>query len=334
MATVLWTAMVFENDLQHLDQYLNSVLKSTVKPDKILIIDSGHSKDIENVIRHKGLNYISLGEDKISNEGFNPSFNYAAKYAINNDYDYLVTMSVRCIPKNNWLERIINTIQFDKSAGMATSLHLSKDSDRIHNLGHFLSPSGGLYDFARNIKVEHLQTIIDILKHNSFENIWSPCSGGALYVTAALKNSTKWLKPDYEIFSRYGFKSNNCGILGFIFRVFGYKNIIVYDAECIRDESASTSRYPNSAGLLINQEINRISNIYTYWPEDIQLQALSNYIAEKRIKPDLREIDKRIILTLAKNLVRSWNFKDKIKINLQKHLDRFEENITLRKQLN
>ena len=110
--------------------------------------------------------------------------------------------------------------------------------------------------------------------------------------------------------------------MGFLIRAAGYKNAVAQDSICRRDDSESTSAHANTKGLLINQEVNRMASVLTFWPEDLQKDACMRYKTQERRRAGLELIDKRIILTLAKNLKRKY--KGKTGRALRKHLAKYE----------
>lgn len=328
---ILWAVMVYKNDLKYIQPYIESILRGLLVPTEILVVDAGSDERIRNLVTsfsNSHIRYFSLGKTE-TNRGFNPSFNFSVKYAIENDYTSLATMTVRAIADKAWLKTSMEALKSSRSIGMVTTLHLTKSGDRIHGLGHFLGPSGGLYDYGKDLRLEVLDDLINILSENDFEAIWSPCSGGALYSVDALRIASKAISTTYEVFHPAGFKSYNCSHLGYLVKASGFRNVVAQNAKCTRDDSESTSRNPTSYGLVFNQEINRISSLYTYWPADLMQDALTRYISEDRKSVSLSPLDKCIILTLAENLRRNWSYRGSIKNLLQKHLRHYASNMAI-----
>lgn len=331
---VLWAAMVYQNDLKYLRPYIESILGGLVVPPEILIVDAGSDKGIRGTVASFGndaLSYFSLGNTE-TNRGFNPSFNFSVKYAIENNYRSLATMTVRAIADKAWLKNSVEAMDSHHSIGMVTTLHVAKSGDRIHGLGHFLGPSGGLYDYGKGLRIELYNELVNVLRRHNFEAIWAPCSGGALYSVEALRIASQTISETYEVFHPAGFKSYNCSHLGYLIKAGGFKNVVAQNATCIRDDSESTSRNPTSCGLLINQELNRIASLYTFWPNDMAEDALRHYISENRKNASLPPLDRRIILTLAENLCRSWPHRETIKPLLQKHLGLYRASMDIIRQ--
>jgi GT2 family glycosyltransferase len=323
---ILWVCLVCEQDIKWLPDYLTSIRRSTIVPTELLIIDSDSSEKVRTTIEQSGIEFIRYIPYTPSgrNRGFNPSFNLAVKIAIKEEYDWLASMSVRALPSRTWLEECLLSGNSSISAGMVTSLHLNNDNHKIiYNFGHFLGLSGAGLDFGRDVPVSLLETLTIDYKNPEGQVIWSPCSGGTLYRVKALKKATKLLTNNScDLFHPKGFKSCNCFVLGFLIRAAGFHNICTPKAICFRDGKESTSRFPNSPGLLINQEINRIANIYSFWPDDLVHDSLELYFSEKRNTP-LQMIDKRIIAVLAENLTRKWSRSNDIDTAFKVHLDNF-----------
>lgn len=333
--TTLWAAMVYRDDLRYLDHFMQSVVSSSVRPDQLLIVDSGHCSGIEEMARARGLHggppieYKSLESTTRASGGFNPSFNFAVSYAADNGFDFMVTMSVRCKPNEDWLGTVIARINRNGKVGMVSTLHVDIGNRSVYSLGHFLSPSGGLYDFAMGSKMDAIEAIKEYLATSS-EVIWSPCSGGALYNVKALARVSESLSSRFDTFRPYGFKSYNCCEIGYLMRSFKYEHKVVPEAVCQRDGSQSTSRHPNTCGLLLNQELNRIASIRTFWPDDLASQAIGLYINERRNEKRVTDIDKRIIVTLSNNLARPWSRKELIRTQLERHLAYYQRSRELK----
>jgi hypothetical protein len=322
---ILWAAMVYQNDAKYLRPYIESILGGILVPSEVLIVDAGADEGIREVVTSFGnenLRYYSLGNTQ-TNRGFNPSFNFSVKYAIENGYTSLATMTARAIADKSWLSQSVEALEANHLIGMVTTLHVAKSGDRIHGAGHFLGPSGGLYDYGRDLSIDMRDDLINVLRRHDFEAIWAPCSGGALYSVEALRVTTQAISTAYDVFHPAGFKSYNCSHIGYLMKAGGFKNVVAQDATCTRDDSDSTSRNPTSCGLLFNQEINRIASLYTYWPEDLAQDAMTRYMSENRKSISLSALDKRIILTLAENLRRNWPYRGSVRTLLEKHLEYF-----------
>ena len=321
---ILWACFVHEKDTKWLPNYLSSISNSTILPNKVVVIDSDNSGLIRTMVEQSGLEFVRYIPYALNgrNRGFNPSFNLAVRLSIEEDYNWLATMTVRALPSSTWLEKSLSSGNSSTSVGMVTTLHIDKN-EKIYNFGHFLSPSGAGFDFGRDVPFSSLDSsTIDYLKPEA-QVIWSPCSGGALYRVKALRKAAELLQLDnYDLFHPNGFKSYNCPVLGFLIRAAGFHNICSPEAICFRDGSESTSRYPNSPGLLINQEVNRIANIYSFWPADLIDDALNLYFTERR-NSKLQIIDKRISAVLAENLIRNWNRGNKVDSNFRDHIKNF-----------
>ncbi len=320
--SVLWACMVHEGDCERLPEYLAAVDRSGLQPGKLLVVDSDSSEQIYRIVARPGRAWFdyrschSLGR----NRGFNPSFNLAVNFAKDEGFSWLATMTVRALADADWLRFALTKAESSDKVGMVVTLHLA-NSSKIHGLGHFLGPSGACLDFGHNV---HRDAIISVDTSGENSAIWAPCSGGALYRVKALQAAQDTFDMrGSDLFHPSGFKSYNCCALGFSVRAAGYKVAIEPKAVCTRDSTNSTSANPNTAGLLMNQEINRIANIYTYWPAQLRAEALELYERESRNNQNLQKIDKRIAMVLAENLARKWNHKDQINVALKLHLDSY-----------
>lgn len=301
MNSVLWTCIVYEEDAKWLPSHLAEVLRQELPPRNVVVIDTDNSELIRSVVECSGrwhsakIEYVPLGE----NLGFNPGLNKAISLAIQRDTEWLAVMTVRAKPDKHWLLKAIEAGGEDK-IGMVTTLHLAPDGV-IDCLGHNVGPNGELLDFGQGLT---RQQLFEISPSTETLPVWAPCSGGALYRTKALDLVIE-RAPERCLLRPLGFKSYNCDVLGYFLRSTGYKNASTLDAFCIRDRSGSSSRRPNTPGLLMNQEINRVANMFEFWQQPSRDTALRRYLEKDRSKAGLQPLDLRIARTLGQALART-----------------------------
>jgi hypothetical protein len=297
MSRILWACMVHEADANWLAKYLLAVNEQSVQPDELLLVCSGRSELISEIVQNTGVAVKQIALEE--NLGFNPGFNSAVSRAIDRGFDWLATMTVRAIPEINWLKNAVIS-GAKQSVGMITTLHVDA-AQSVASLGHNLGTAGELFDFAESFPVERLADVLVALDPK--QHVWSPCSGGALYRVKALVGALDAINQP-EILRPRGFKSYNCDAIAFAIREAGYENAIALEARCTRTRTGSTSKVPDRPGLLMNQEINRLANLFEYWPEQERQRAVELYLQKTRTKADLTEIDLRIARTLGEGLAR------------------------------
>jgi hypothetical protein len=86
----------------------------------------------------------------------------------------------------------------------------------------------------------------------------------------------------------------------------------------------------------MNQEINRIANIFEFWPDARRRHAITEYLKDNRLKDGLRPVDLRIARTLGEALARpdlNKTVGGRIQIELDEHLDLFADLKAKRKTL-
>lgn len=292
---VLWVCVVWERDAEKLCEHVPEVFKQAVPPTEMLIVNSGDSKAIDACVAKLG----NCVQAKLAeNLGFNPGLNEAIDWAVKGNFDWLAMMTVRATPKESWLHE---ALQAAKAAdvGMVSTLHLDAKGEKVDCLGHHLSPSGAAYSFGRGLRQEQIEDLM--ATPGTGEPIWSPCSGGAIYRVTALREALGIF--NCELVRPRGFKSYNCDVIGYAVRAAGYRHQVALKAICRRDRSASTSENPNSMGLLMNQEINRVANLFEFWEKDRCEAAAQQYLFERRKTP-LSANDRVIARTLGEGLAR------------------------------
>src|ERR1035438_3643348 len=97
---------------------------------------------------------------------------------------------------------------------------------------------------------------------------------------------------------------------------------MVHYTRCIRRQAGSSSKTPDPPGPLMNQEINRIANVFEFWPGARLRHAITEYLNANRLKDGLRPIDLRIARTLGEALARADLNKivaGRIQIDLDEH---------------
>lgn len=327
--------MIYKGNYALIESYIENVLSQNVLPDQLLFVDSDYSEDLSQRYKtNSKIHYIS-SKRKIYNEGFNPSFNQAVTYAIEADYQYLVSMTINALPNKEWLKAAILEFGKNQKLGMVSTVNVHMDrNNKIFSCGHYLSPSGALKDIGYNRDKEDVLTFLENEKSNIDQLIWSPCSGSAVYSVEAFKKIA--CRYGDSIFYQHGFKSNNCCIMGFLFREFGYENTISLNSISRRNVKNSLSHKLKLGckdkfdSLIFCQEINRIANIYNFWPDNMVEPSISMYLNEER-KNFPNKIDKEIILTLSKNVTYRCFSKNNTADYLQAHLTKYSTLEKLRK---
>jgi hypothetical protein len=297
MTSVLWACVVHEPDARWLPAYLGGIATQSVQPDKVVIIDSGRSELIRRVVAVESrstFEHCPLDE----NLGFNAGLNKAIGLAITGGYEWLATMTVRATPEKEWLHEALRAGGAEGSVGMVTTLHLGPD-DKIDCLGHNLGPQGQLREFGESLTQRQIEQLPRLSTGEL--PIWSPCSGGAIYKTAALSRAKDRIKGQ-ELVRPRGFKSYNCDALGYVIRAAGYRNCCARNAICKRDRTGSSSKRPTTKGLKINQEINRVANLIEFWEPSRMKQAIAEYLKQDRQASGLKPVDLIVARTLGEGL--------------------------------
>lgn len=104
--------VVTYNRKELLDECLDAIASQTYKCD-IMVVDNASSDGTENFVKQKNQNniiYHNMGR----NTGGAGGFNYAARFAVENEYDFAWLMDDDCIPHNDALEKLLEA---DKKYG-------------------------------------------------------------------------------------------------------------------------------------------------------------------------------------------------------------------------
>jgi len=122
VSSICITVLNEENSIFSL---LDCLVKQTVKPDEIIIVDGGSSDKTIKIINHfqKKYNFIKLVKEKCSRS---VGRNLAVEIAKNN---VIVMTDAGCIPHRRWLENIVNPFQkaeVDVSAGFYKMTYKNK----------------------------------------------------------------------------------------------------------------------------------------------------------------------------------------------------------------
>lgn len=303
MTSVTWACIVYEGDAKWLLDHLKSVFRQDARPDLLFVVDTSQSELIHAAVERAqnsvsaSIHYVPLDD----NLGFNAGYNKAVTLAVEQKTEWLATMTVRAKPAERWLSEAVEAGASEK-VGMVTTLHLTQDRSHVDCFGHNIGPCGELFDFGQDLPLELLDELPRLPGSDLFP-VWAPCSGGALYRTQALKAALRFA-PDATLLRPFGFKSYNCDVIGYFLRSQGFQNICVRKAILKRDRKGSTSRRADSPGLLINQEINRIANMYEFWRPTRRDNAIRDYLGRDRTRSCLKPIDLRVARTLGQATAR------------------------------
>jgi Glycosyl transferase family 2 len=274
---VIWGCIVHKPDAHNLSHHLRTVALLTKQPDKIIVVDNDGCDEIKSIVHSVSstgpirCEYI----DGHPNRGFNAGFNTLLRMAVEtNDFEYLASMSVRAQPETQWLSSAMDVLCGSEGAGAAATVQLDKKDDNvIYGIGHYYRDNGGLYCFGYGVRLSGLK---QWYQHNPGKFVWSPCSGAALYRTEALQalaSSELWLDP-------FEFKSYNCNVLGFLLAEQRWTIALAWDAISIKDLESSTSVFPSTEALRINQELCRIEQLHVLWPDPERERAIQKYLFE------------------------------------------------------
>lgn len=314
----LWTCMIHDGDYKFLQGYIDAINQLTVKPDAVRFFCSGSSEECEKLIV-KARTLYSF-EYRLQNDGFNRGLNSAVNYAIKNNFDWLITMTIRCKPLENWLEELGLENQ-SHEIGMITTLIVNHDQNKMtFNLGHNISPSGGCFDFGSG-----LNTDVVIKKATTEPSaILGPCTGAGVYKTIALVNNENFIESNDPVNPSL-FKSYNCDAMGYLVLANGFTNYINPNSISLKSGlQNSTSNNPNSLAINMNLEISRMTNIFTYF-EDCKTayELYKNERLKKQFSIDdsnfkFKESDILMIRLFAQRMARIFA-KHKLRDKLARH---------------
>lgn len=295
MAGVLWACVVWRQDAKWLTKYLRTIVRQTVSPTAIAVVDTSGSDDIRTIVAQQAnpkIRYFELRE----NLGFNAGLNYVIRLALSERYEWLATMTVRAQPESGWLAAALEAAAQPR-VGMVSTLHMGAHN-RVDCLGHNLGPAGQAFDFGTGMDATKLTELLSSATAGD-EPVWGPCSGGALYQVAALSRAAD-LVGTVALVRPFGFKFYNCDCLAYVIRAAGYRHAYSLAAKCCRDRSESTSLNPGSIGLIMNRDINRIANLFEFWQPSGYDAAIRAYLRETQEVAPLTETDRAVARTLTR----------------------------------
>ena len=120
---------------------INSVLKSSYKNFKIILIDNESQKDFPDEINKSDKIHIIKNKN---NEGFARSNNQGIKYSIKNGFDYVLLLNNDTIINNNLIELLLKQAT-TLNQKILQPLILNYDGTRIWNAGGSIDNFFGIF---------------------------------------------------------------------------------------------------------------------------------------------------------------------------------------------
>lgn len=176
------------NGADLISKCLDSLKNQTLKP-SIVVVDNGSSDNsIDITKQHKDVELLSL--DK--NYGFAGGVNKGIKFAIKNDYKYVVLFNNDAIASRDWLKNLVLAADKHKEAGIITGKLMSSDKKHIDSTGDLYTIWGLPFPRGR-----------DQLDKGQFDKpgfVFGASGGASLYKVSMLKKISLF---DEDFFAYY-----------------------------------------------------------------------------------------------------------------------------------
>lgn len=230
---------------QYLSGCLDSVLKQTLPPAEIILVDNGSRDGTVEFVRERYGDSVTIVENK-TNVGFSEGNNRGIRVSSG---DYVVLLNNDAEPHPRWLESMVDVMEKDPRAGMcACKIVCASDPGTIDYAGFLIYRDGTVRSRGRLEK--------DREQFSRVEETFAPSGCAALYRRKML-DEIGLFDPDFFI---YGDDSE----LGFRGRLAGWKSLFAPEALVYHIGSATTGTYSPFKAFLV--ERNRIWFVIKYFP--------------------------------------------------------------------
>jgi hypothetical protein len=163
------------NGADSLAQCLDSLMVQTIETN-VLVVDNGSvDKSLKIVKKYSDVKLIKNSK----NRGFAGGVNAGFRFAIDNNYDYVASLNNDAVVGQEWLAKLVESLDNNKNIGIATSKILNKDGNHIDSTGDFYTVWGLAYPRGRK------ETNLSL--YDKSVNVFGGSGGASLYRVSMLK---------------------------------------------------------------------------------------------------------------------------------------------------
>lgn len=140
------------NGADIIDKCLDSLAKQTHRDYKIIVVDNGSTDNSKQVLAK----YQEALKDKVQiiynqkNSGFAGGVNIGINYAMNSNFDAVALFNNDAVADENWLSKLLSTLNEQEEAGIVTGLLLHEDGNTIDSAGDWYSIWGLAFPRSRD----------------------------------------------------------------------------------------------------------------------------------------------------------------------------------------
>lgn len=164
------------NGVDSIAAALDSLQAQTYKT-IIVVVDNGSEDGSIELIKKKYPDVILLEQSK--NLGFAGGVNVGIKHAIEHDAEYVALFNNDATADKNWLSNLIDRLENEPKAGIATGKLMRSDKEHIDSTGEFYTIWGMPFPRGRNE--------LDQAQFDKAELVFAASGGASLYRVEMLK---------------------------------------------------------------------------------------------------------------------------------------------------
>lgn len=211
---------------------LPSLLSQTYKDSMIVIIDNGSTDDSLSTLEP----FVAEHSEKIhlirnqENKGFAGGVNTGIAWAIEQKFDYVALFNNDAKAEPDWLNNLINSLEMNPDAGIATGLLLHEDGKTIDSTGDWYSKWG--LSFPRN---------------RGENTVFAPKSGPTFGASGGATLYRTKLFTDIGLFDERFFAYYEDADVSFRAQLAGYKVMYNADAVAYHKQGATSNKIPGFA---------------------------------------------------------------------------------------
>ena len=163
------------NGAEYLGECLKSLLSQSFES-KIVVVDNGSTDGSVELIEKQFPEVMLLKQSK--NHGFAGGVNIGLNYAMGQGAEYIALFNNDAVAEKSWLQNLVDVLDKNTKAGIATSKLMRDDRVHIDSTGDFYTIWGMPFPRGRNQK--------DTGQYDESEEVFGASGGASLYRTALL----------------------------------------------------------------------------------------------------------------------------------------------------
>lgn len=166
------------NEEKFLKLCLDSLMKQTIKPDQIIIVDDGSTDRSPEIIKqYSGTIVLTLPKQKNSMIERVPYVMKAGTQLLDEDFDYVGNLDADTVLEPQYYEKLLNEMEKDKKIGIAGGKLIGQPEGKILGLIPYVYGCNRLYSRKCWFKINGGKNLKPVPTWDTYHNIYAQMLG-------------------------------------------------------------------------------------------------------------------------------------------------------------